>query len=697
MVRKILVIALAVVSSPVLAEQYLVDFKVGTADKGDYILSVTEKAVMAPPALFAAVGIPASESLPLDTLSDYGELVFDQSHQVVQFQPSDPALLPRNQFNPERHMVQIDRPVFEGKSVDYFVTHNSVRETSGYLLGTGRAGPADLDLRAGFGTSDSFFSAQWHDDDNQWVKDVQAGRVQRYGLDGLSITNESRLATSSFASDRIELYWPVGTRIDVYRSGAYQETITVDREPFYYDLDLVAAQNKFEFRAILPDGRSDVRTYDRRVDGQLAPVGQISYSLSAGNDYMGDNQVYGRVGYGLSSYASIFAGRDNLYDGYLSMLASRNGLTGQLLAHGGDTPGYAGALSFYSDHIGASYTHRDAATESSSYLLRAPSLWGTPQYQRTDTDTGRHKTTLERFSVRQGFALGATHINLAPYFERAERASGETDEYGMSSIISHRSGFRFGLDISHEEVKKYAFERTKIKPEISFRAWPGRIAYRTEFLDEGNGWTNRRHDLDVNVWQWDFATLSGGWSKVKGGDSYFTLTVSGSFGNHGLTRSHQARSAEFTVMGCDDRNLDGVCQDDEPPVERVPVTYGARDHVSPARISGLSPYQAYDFEVGGVFGYEPVERYLTTDDLPRGSQNRIAVPLRKIEEVEGRIESGLDGVDVALVDKVTGELIETQKTSFGGWYLFYAPAGVDVEVREIEVIERIHIGSVMKP
>jgi len=711
--RKVLALALAaaLASAPAAADQYLMEVKVSGVTLGDYVVSydADTDTYSAPAEVFESIGIPAEKSLPLARLRDYGSLSIDTAAQVVAFDPTDPRLRDRLRPDPERTMIEADRSFLEGKSIDYYLTHSSHGVTSGYLMGTGRLGPADVDLRAGFGGAESYFAAQYHNADNPLVKDVQVGRVQRYGLDGFSISNESRYATASFAEDRVELYWPVGTRVDVYRSGEYLETVSIDQEPFFYDIDLAAATNRFKFEAILPDGTSDTRTFDRSIDGRLVGVGQLSYSLASGSDRNGEDQLYGRVGYGLHEYVSVFVGRDNLDEEYASLLASRDNLTAEMRVMAGDYPGYKFSAGYYGDWVNLNGSVRNAESETSTLSVQLPEIWSSPRYTLTETDTGSTTRKTETFALRKGFRVPGTrlHGNLAPYykrtefefertvtqpdpsgalasyFETTETETRDLEEYGINALLLSHSGLRFGLSASEVTRSTSDLKTRKIEPEVAFRAWPGRISYRTEFRDDGQGWVNRRHAVNVSVWELDWGTISAGWTSVKGGDQTYTLSISGSFGRDGLSRSPRAYSSEFSVEACEDENLDGICQASEGSVSGVPVHFQHKTHETPVRFTNLSAYRDYEFDVDGVFGYVPTNRHWQTDDLPRGSANQIRVPLRPIEEVEGQIASGKDDVQVGLFDAATGEQIATQKTAFDGWYLFYAPSGKETEVKVI--------------
>lgn len=664
--------------------QYLMEFQVNGGVQGEYIISERGDEFEAPSELFEEIGIPADQALPLAILEKYGSVEVDTASQVVLFEPEDPRFLKKYTVQPERQEMMASREMLEAKSLDYFVSHNSLGGTFGYVMGTGRLGPADVDLRAGLGGSESYVAAQWHDAENPWIKDIQAGRVQRYGLDGIGVSNESRFAAASFAEDRIELYWPMGTRIDVFRDGAFVETVTVDREPFFYDIELVSSQNAFEFQAILPDGTTDTRIVDRRIDGRLVGVGQVTYSLAAGEDRDNEKQFLGRIGYGLHEYASVFVGRDTVDGEYVSMLASREGLSAEFRLL--NEPGYVATAGYAGQYLSLRGSVRHTDVENRSLSVQAPKVFGAPRYTMSEVDAGRYKTRTDTVSTRHGFTVPGTHMysSLAPYFKRTERSSYDIKEFGLNGLLTARNGFRFGLQASHQVRANSDLGTTRIAPEVAFRAWPGRIAYRTEFRDDGNGFVNRRHDVNVNMWQLPWATISAGWSSTKGGGDTYTLSISGSFGRDGLSRSTRAYAAEFTVEACEDVNLDGVCQDNERGLSGVPVQFQSRQHETPVRFGSLSAYRDYEFDIGGVFGYVPPARHLKTDPLPRGSINEIRVPMRPIEEVEGQISSEEDGVVVGLYDRETGEEIATQKTAFDGWYLFYSPAGQDTEVRVVK-------------
>jgi hypothetical protein len=210
---KVLALAGALVtSSPAaVADDYLMDFIVNGQSKGEFLVSRNDDDATAEAALWRAVGVKAEAALPLERLNGLGRVKIVWSEQKVYLYPHQVST--RVQRSVPEALIEPEVSSLDVKSLDYNLTHHSQSEKSlvGSVIGTGRVGNFDLDVRAGIGGHESYFSSQWHNEDSPYVKDVELGRVQRHGFDGISFTNESYLASDSFSTDQIELYWPTGT------------------------------------------------------------------------------------------------------------------------------------------------------------------------------------------------------------------------------------------------------------------------------------------------------------------------------------------------------------------------------------------------------------------------------------------------------------------------------------------------------
>ncbi|EGR4465739.1 hypothetical protein DDN65_11390, partial [Vibrio cholerae] len=226
----LLAAAFTLTASPTRADDYLMKFVVNGQNKGEYLVSREVDSTTAEPGLWQAAGVNTTASLPLERLNNIGHAKIVWSEQTIYFYPRNNVAKARK-VKPDA-TIEPNASNLDVKSFDYFLTYQSKGDISGSITGTGRVADLDVDVRAGLGGQESYFSSQWHNEENSNVKDIEVGRVQRYGLDGFSVTNESSLATGLFSNDQIELYWPVGTRVDVYRDGTYLQSLVLDSEPF---------------------------------------------------------------------------------------------------------------------------------------------------------------------------------------------------------------------------------------------------------------------------------------------------------------------------------------------------------------------------------------------------------------------------------------------------------------------------------
>tara|TARA_Y100000994_G_scaffold35081_1_gene25623 strand:- start:3363 stop:5486 length:2124 start_codon:yes stop_codon:yes gene_type:complete len=682
--------AMVTFSTAAVAEDYLVDFVVNGQSKGEFLVSRNGDEATAEAAFWRAAGVNANTALPIERLNGLGRVKIVWSEQKVYLYHNQISV--RGERPEPEAFIDPEVSSFDVKSLDYNLTHHSQSEKPlvGSIIGTGRVGDFDLDVRAGVGGHESYFSSQWHNEDNAYVKDVELGRVQRQGFDGIALTNETYLASGSFATDRIELYWPTGTRVDVYRDGAYIESLVLERDPFPYEIELDYSNNRYEFRAVLPDGRTDTRVLERAISGRLAPVGQFNYRVAAGQlPDSGESLATGYIAYGLTNTLSLFTGQDHQERGYLSALYAQDNLSFEPSWYG--SSGYAVNGSWQNDDFsvfGRVSDLDDYNQKSVSLSYRAlfrPSL----QYSSRSHDGYEvQEITLRTYHSAYLRPLRSS-VSLSPYFSVRKRNGVDTDVVGGRLLANLPNGWQAVASYERESYDSTLDNMQRFRGEISKRFRLGRLTYRHTAMDHGRGWATQQQSVRADLWNWEFATLSAAVNRSSTGEKSFSLSISGSFGRSGFTRIPQRNQATLELTTCRDENADGICQADEPEVTGIAARVGERRVITPAIVDSLTPYRRYNVEVAGDFGLSPRYRAVESGRLVRGGVNRLRLPLSEIEEVEGQLEQ--DGIRVALVDKATGNVLSEQTTNFGGWYLFYAPAHKEVEVVRADDINLSHV------
>ncbi|MBY5962482.1 hypothetical protein [Marinobacter nauticus] len=682
--------AMVTFSTAAVAEDYLVDFVVNGQSKGEFLVSRNGDEATAEAAFWRAAGVNANTALPIERLNGLGRVKIVWSEQKVYLYHNQISV--RGERPEPEAFIDPEVSSFDVKSLDYNLTHHSQSEKPlvGSIIGTGRVGDFDLDVRAGVGGHESYFSSQWHNEDNAYVKDVELGRVQRQGFDGIALTNETYLASGSFATDRIELYWPTGTRVDVYRDGAYIESLVLERDPFPYEIELDYSNNRYEFRAVLPDGRTDTRVLERAISGRLAPVGQFNYRVAAGQlPDSGESLATGYIAYGLTNTLSLFTGQDHQERGYLSALYAQDNLSFEPSWYG--SSGYAVNGSWQNDDFsvfGRVSDLDDYNQKSVSLSYRAlfrPSL----QYSSRSHDGYEvQEITLRTYHSAYLRPLRSS-VSLSPYFSVRKRNGVDTDVVGGRLLANLPNGWQAVASYERESYDSTLDNMQRFRGEISKRFRLGRLTYRHTAMDHGRGWATQQQSVRADLWNWEFATLSAAVNRSSTGEKSFSLSISGSFGRSGFTRIPQRNQATLELTTCRDENADGICQADEPEVTGIAARVGERRVITPAIVDSLTPYRRYNVEVAGDFGLSPRYRAVESGRLVRGGVNRLRLPLSEIQEVEGQLEQ--DGIRVALVDKATGNVLSEQTTNFGGWYLFYAPAHKEVEVVRADDINLSHV------
>lgn len=679
-VPSILAAAFTLTASPTRADDYLMKFVVNGQNKGEYLVSREVDSAIAEPGLWHTVGVNTKEQLPLERLNNLGHVKIVWSEQTIYFYPRNNTAKTKK-VKPEV-TIEPDVSNLDAKSFDYFLTYQSKGDISGSITGTGRAGNLDVDIRAGLGGQESYFSSQWHSEDNRYIKDIELGRVQRYGLDGFAATNENYLATGSFSSDQIELYWPVGTRVDVYRDGTYLQSLVLDSEPFSYKIELDYSNNQYKFDAVLPDGTTDTKTVERAISGRLAPVGGLNYQVAIGKTPISnESKLIGRLAYGVTNDLSLFAGQDEQERQYFSALYSKDDFSFEPAWYG--SSGYTLNSSWQNDKFSTFGQFSDLDNyQLRSFSISSRSLFQpTIQYSsRTHDGYETDETMLRTYHSTRIEALN-TSISLSPYYSNRLTGGVRSNMLGGRMLANMPEGWQVLASYEHESKELDGIEDIEhFNGEVSKRFNLGRLTYRYTASNFGHGWEGQQQSLRADLWNWKFATVSASFNHSSNSGNNVTLSVSGSFGRTGLSRAPQRSQAQLELSTCKDLNLNGICEPTEPEIEGITATVAEREVVTPAIVDSLTPYQRYTIQVGSGFNLSPRYKAVESTRLIRGGVNRLRLPLTEISEVEGQLEH--DGIRVALIDTETGDVLAEQTTEFGGWYLFYAPSGRKVKVVE---------------
>ncbi|WP_347135526.1 hypothetical protein [Vibrio cholerae] len=679
-VPSILAAAFTLTASPTHADDYLMKFVVNGQNKGEYLVSREVDSAIAEPGLWHAAGVNTKEQLPLERLNNLGHVKIVWSEQTIYFYPRNNTAKTKK-VKPE---VTIEPNVsnLDVKSFDYFLTYQNKGDIAGSITGTGRVANLDVDVRAGLGGQESYFSSQWHSEENRYIKDVELGRVQRYGLDGFAVTNENYLSTGSFSSDQIELYWPVGTRVDVYRDGTYLQSLVLDSEPFSYKIELDYSNNLYKFDAVLPDGTTDTKTVERAISGRLAPVGGLNYQVAIGKSPISnESKLIGRLTYGVTNDLSLFAGQDEQGRQYFSALYSRDDFSFEPAWYG--SSGYTLNSSWQNDKFSIFGQFSDLDNyQLRSFSISSRSLFQpTIQYSsRTHNGYETNETMLRTYHSTRIEALN-TSISLSPYYSNRLTGGVRSNMLGGRMLANMPEGWQVLASYEHESKELAGIEDIEhFNGEVSKRFNLGRLTYRYTASNFGHGWESQQQSIRADLWNWKFATVSASFNHSSNSGNNITLSVSGSFGRTGLSRTPQRSQAQLELSTCKDLNLNGICEPTEPEVEGITATVAEREVVTPAIVDSLTPYQSYTIQVGSGFNLSPRYKAVESTRLIRGGVNRLRLPLTEIREVEGQLDR--DGIRVALVDAEKGDVLAEQTTEFGGWYLFYAPAGRKVKVVE---------------
>ena len=652
--------------------EYLVDFRVGHRYVGNFIVYDREGEVFGERSLFESIGIPAVKDMPLSVLSQYGRVEFDRQGQHLLFMPDDPEM-----FRPERQSIldvtaelNIQPKRFDFKGIDYQLTYSN--RFYYYTRLTGRLWGFDADLWVQDGR-DGTVQLQWHREEHPYVKDVRLGYLPEYDLYGLSATNEPYTRyKESFGTQQEYLYYPIGTRLEIFRNSEYIGSFLVDATPYVVNLELTYGVNDFLIVAYRPDGVIEKKQVLKVVDSFMVPEGNLQYLVVFGEKRHTDRADYRvRLSYGLSN--NITTSADLLKDDFhlLAYLKPGEGMLIRTRISRED-----GEVSLFGQWKPAAVTLTLSKKVSSLRValrkLMSPTI--SLHYDENDTLTGSARL----------FYRGSNGIYISPYIEFAHsRNSRNSATVGGNLLLPIDTRFRVLADLrmpltggNHEHL---GLSVIRTLPE-------GELGLKTVFRDLSR---LQETELFANLYRFRYASVNFRVSyNYLVDDLNLWVGITGSLtptmGLHNTLYGGQAERGYLVIRPFLDANLNRRLDDNEQILYATVSVDGVRYQVEgkPLIINNLLPYRTYTITAEGEVDVEPFYHIIAVT-VARGSIGTVDIPYYEVEDVEGYVEDNRNNVEVALY--VDGKLYKKTRTRFGGYYHFRVPA--HLKPREIKILQ----------
>lgn len=668
--KKLLLLVLLLISTPAFSTEYLVSANIQGKNLGQFIVSEENGEYFAEQAFFEKLKLPVKEPMPLTFLSKYGTYEFNRVTQNLVFVPDKPewfAEMKKRTAENKTDGEQVKSKNFDLKSIDYQVnstySKSSAPVYSLFGTATGRLYIADID--ANFSTMDgkSTGTAQYHDETNKYIRDVQIGAIPQYGIQyGISASNEPVTRyQGGFGSQSIFVNYPIDTMLELFQNGNYLGTFTVNSPNFKIDLDLAYGTSDFLLVAHKPDGNIEEKHIRKSVDSYMVQPGRFEYLAAYGTDINNDQQYKIRAAYGVKSWMTLFTEDDvklKSIGGYFKINDDLM-ITTKVF-----NDGIAGELSYswqWLDFKGI-FNNRTSIQDRLGIIGIKTFLNPVFKIYKNDlTDTQKYSLqisqTIDRFRV-------------TPFFEQKSISNVISRTAGVKTVLGLPNSYRLQGDYAYEDNRTQTFNFNVIKSLTI-----GELKVFADFYSNPTtAFTIKDAGAEVRLYNFKYASLSAQYSHnfADKSDSA-TLSVSGSLTRGGTCKSAQRTYATIKINTFVDRNNNGIKDDGDEPIDTV-ITVNKQlyetQHGS-VLISDLVPYIQYEINAQGEMDAEPAQStYITLAN--RGELTEINIPFIAMKEIEGQVEAKKEGVVVKLTDDL-GK-IRTMKSIYDGYYLFRVPS-----------------------
>ncbi|KAA0888083.1 hypothetical protein [Oryzomonas rubra] len=691
MLRIITVIAITLLAAvPAFAEEYLATLAVDGRAIGQYLLDDNSGKLTVDKAAMAAIGFNVGNvnnaMVPVSMLEKSGKIDWNAQKQILNFEPENPeyfrAAAAKNAAKPDK--IITPKPALDLKALDYQISDiMSNRSNNAYSLSgnfIGRLYYTDLELHLDGGSGSSTWQnslvGEWRDEKNEYVKSARFGKIDTYN--GAALSNEPFSRFGAFGSDAYTVYFPIGSRLDIYRNGLFVGTATTTSSGYDIKLDLQYGSNDYKIIAYCPDGSVRETKFRKSIDSYLADKGKVRYTIGGGAepDNHGDGAYIARLSYGVLSNTtieaeatrsgSVEAQKLTLYSRiseelFLTASAENNGFNVQVQGSKGIIDGNI--------NVG-----RDPSGDYINGGLTV-GVWGNPYLYASHTQNNDRVRVMGNISV----PVLTCHATLIPSveFEHDKTTGLDTRRASLMGICPVQQLARVQASWAGEwnpetNNSTYQFDVIRDIPDfgnITLSSTLSRSIDRSMHVETLEG------KLNFQSWQYASITLDIT-NRPTQGDTSAMLMLTGSLTRHGATRDQQAQRATVFVSACVDKAGAGKCDDNSESVDTEIVIDGSTKKL-PVLLSDIVPYRPYTIKVLDAVGLV-AESHTIEFTGNRGQITSVQIPFAELTDLDGYVAPRRDGVTVKLL--LDGKDYLTTTTAFGGYWYFSIPSNLKSRV-----------------
>jgi len=702
MMRRIaLIIAIALMAQVAESAEYYASFDVNRHKVGSFIVydrpgsdSATSDIYVEGAAL-RALRLPVVADVPLSTLGRYGNYEWNQEEQTLSLTTSKLSVFAAT--GGTEGMVGVDLiPLptsrFAVKSLDYQLfgatdsRSNISKQAS--LTGTGRAFGLDVDINL-FTESRPGGTVNWHEEKNEYVKDVKVGAVPLAGVDrGVGLTNETTTRfQSSFGTEQVVTDYPIGTKIDIYRgSDIYVGSVTSDKPQYIVSLPLTYGSTSYLLRAFLPSGEMREKVITRDVDAYMTMSGAVSYNIAGGVDRFNHEVFQTRASYGLNNKVTLYADADKSQGGAGAYFTPVAGWV--LNGHAGSR-GFSGSSYYNNQSLGAySASYSDQAGIKSLSGIVAPRLMYSPVVVLTHTNSNNIDTTVG--SLRAG--LNYNRLYLSPRVEFSETKSAGittvTRGAGAQAILMLPRDVTLRTDSLYTLQPGMNVFTSDIDLEKRIQGI-GSVDLKTHLIGQQGRLRADTTGVALQLQNWKYASLSLGYTHSwQDHNDTVTASLSGSLTRAGVSNLPQAQSASILVRTYVDRSGKGRFLEGVDELVKTGLTIDQRDVDSDGEyvMHSLLPYVPYEISVTSKVDMEPVVANFKVVPV-RGEVSVVDIAYKRVLTFDGRVDSH-ESNELVEVLLTNGKYKQVYSSDSGYW---------STRIREDLVPAQFEVKKAVKP
>ena len=672
--KKILTIMFSLlIATPAFSGEFLANVSLNNKKIGNFIIYDRDNKQYIEASALRALKINSNitEDEPLTYFNQFGNTTYDWD------QAENNLIIKSNELGliAEKASIGIDTPSIANrkndiKSLDYqfYSAFGSSVPTKQYsFTGTGRAFDLDLDFNY-YSQSRPSGDINWHNEKNDYVKDVKIGAVPLNGIDrGFSATNEGNTRfQSSFGVEQIEVNYPIGTKIDVYNGETYLKTYDTDKPQFIISLPVNYGNTTYKLVTVTPSGERKEQLIVRSIDSFMTKTGNFTYNIGAGVNRLDDFLYSGKFNYGLNSKLSLFTEVDQYQ---VNGGAFYSPIANWMLSGKAGTKGFSGNSIYNNQSLGV-FSGSVSSTKNITQInaIVVPKVLFSPvlSYVETIMPNSDAKT----IGIRTGFSF-FEKLYVSPRFEYAQNKNGDnvthSEAVGLQSIFHAKHEITFRTDALYTQSMTGGLANMNVELEKRFGTFAS-VSTKTNLNLNAGKLNVDSTDLNLQFFGNKYVSVSAGINhNWQTNDNTATFSLTGSLTRIGATNTQQAQSGTMLIRTYVDKSGEGHYVPGVDTLIPAVLRVDGRliEHNGEYIAYSLTPYIPYAVQVEPEVDVEPL--IMDFKMVPtRGEVSTLEIAYKVVSECSGRLANHLSNQLIEL--KLADGTIKKVYTSYDGFW-----------------------------